>query len=376
MKILNVIDTLNMGGAENLLINSAPLIKKQGYDIEILVISNTNNFLYRQLVDSGIKVIRLNSGKVYSPLNLKKIREIILHGNYDIVHTHLFSSQLWTSLAVQTIDDKTLNTKFVTTEHNTHNRRRKFSVLKLLDRFIYSKYETVISISEDTEKELIKWVTPSKDERIKFKVIKNGVPILKYQMAKPYEKKDILPHLDDYNIKVICMVARFSEQKDQDTLIRAMELLPDNIHLVLIGGGPLIESHKELTNKLGLDKRIHFLGIRNDVENILKTVEIMVLSSHWEGFGLVAVEGMASGLPVVVSDVKGLNDIIDDSDLKFKVGNVKELVKILSRLLSDDKFYNQKVQYSNSRHQEFDIYNYISNLLAEYYNLLRKNVDI
>lgn len=368
MKILHVIDTLHVGGAENLLVNSAPIFQNE-YDcqIDVLIISNYNTYLKKQLSENGINTINLNSKNVYSPNNIFKIRNIIEKENYDIVHTHLFSSQLWTACA-QKLIRKNSKTKFITTEHNTYNRRRNFKALKWLDKYLYSRYSSIISISEDTKSNLIKWLEPQKSDLHKFKVIDNGIPLKKYMDASPVKLKEIIPSLPDYNIKVVCMVSRFSEQKDHATLVKAIKKLPEDVHLLLIGSGSDKEINKSrlLVSKLKIEKRVHFLGIRNDVEKILKISDVMVLSSNWEGFGLVAVEGMAAGLPVVVSDVSGLNNVVKDEDLKFRLGNSNELAGILSRLLSDSKFYKAKREYSINRCKDFSIDNYVSNIMNEY----------
>ena len=107
------------------------------------------------------------------------------------------------------------------------------------------------------------------------------------------------------------MVARFSEQKDQPTLIKAIKELPENVHLLLIGEGTLKQKNENLAKEIGVSDKVHFLGFRNDVERILKTVDIVVLSSNWEGFGLAAAEGMAAGKPVIASKVEGLREIVD-----------------------------------------------------------------
>ena len=94
--------------------------------------------------------------------------------------------------------------------------------------------------------------------------------------------------------------------------------LPVNFKLILVGEGPLKNSSQMLVQELCLKDRVFFLGNRDDVERIFKTADLSVLSSHWEGFGLVAVEGMAAGKPVIASNVSGLSEIVSGAGVLFE----------------------------------------------------------
>jgi glycosyltransferase involved in cell wall biosynthesis len=116
----------------------------------------------------------------------------------------------------------------------------------------------------------------------------------------------------------IVKVARFAEPKDHETLFRALTTLPD-VEVDLVGDGPGMDAAKQLADHLGLGPRIHFLGQRLDVEQILARSHIFVLSSRWEGFPRSTLEAMRAGLPVVVSDVGGAPEAITDGVTGFLV---------------------------------------------------------
>ena len=84
--------------------------------------------------------------------------------------------------------------------------------------------------------------------------------------------------------------------------------------------GELFEEVSKYAAKSPVHENIRFWGNRSDVPILLRTSDIIVMSSHWEGFGLAAVEGMAAKKPVVASDVDGLKQIVDGAGLIFKVG--------------------------------------------------------
>ena len=110
-------------------------------------------------------------------------------------------------------------------------------------------------------------------------------------------------------VRLVC-VARFSPQKNQATLIRALSGIQDDWRLSLVGDGPLEDDVRRLTAELGLADRVEFLGARDDVNSILAQSHIFVLPSNWEGFPLTILEAMRAGLPVVASDVGGVGEAV------------------------------------------------------------------
>lgn len=367
MKILHVINNLGSGGAEKLIEESVPLINTYPkIEAEVLLLTSYNSVFLENLKSKGVRVEALNLGSIYNPLNIFKIKEKIEKNKYDIVHAHLFPTQYWVAISKMLIKSKKI--KFITTEHNTSNRRRGKVYFLLIDRYVYSQYDCIISISNSTQDNLINWINPPQEEITKYKVIENGINLDRFINAIPYQKREIKQEFSE-KTKLLCMVGSFTEQKDQQTLIKAMEKLPNSVHLLLLGEGPLQEEKKMLVSKMGLEKRIHFLGFRNDVERILKTVDIVILSSNWEGFGLAALEGMAAGKPVIGSNVSGLRDVIGDQDLLFEVGNEFDLANKIINLLNNKEMYFQKAKQMQRRSENYDIKNMVDKYVEQYFEL-------
>lgn len=367
MKILHIINNLGSGGAEKLIEESLHLMNSiEGVEVNLLLLTDENNVFDKTLKECGINVYIVPIKKLYSPKNIFYIRKYIIKGKYDIVHVHLFPAFYWVSLAAKLIFKN--KPKFVYTEHSTHNRRREKSYLRLLEKFIYNSYDKIISISQQTEDNLIRWLKP-KDPK-KFIVIENGVDIEKFINAKPYNKSEIDSEFTN-DTKLICMVGRFTEAKDQATLIKAMKKVSDNVHLLLVGEGPLKETNEDLAKEIGVKDRVHFLGFRNDIPRILKTIDIFVLSSNWEGFGLAAVEGMAAGKPVIASDVPGLRDIVKGSGLLFPVGNSDELARKINELVCEKSKYGEISKKCQERAK-----NYSLERMVEQYIKLYKEIKL
>ncbi|WP_161879560.1 glycosyltransferase [Alkalibacterium sp. MB6] len=368
MKVLHIINNLGSGGAEKLLEDLIPLMNKmENVEADILLLTDEKNVFYDSLINKGVKVDVVKYRNMYDVRNIFEIKKYIVYGGYDIVHSHVFPTQYWVALSKIILRNKKV--KFITTEHSTHNRRREKFYFMYIDKFIYAQYDSIISITEKTRDNLIDWIDPKRKNLDKHIVIENGVDIEKIKVALPYKKSELIEGINE-NTKLICMVGRFSEAKDQPTLIRAVSKLSRDIHLILVGEGPLMADNKKLAEELGVSDRVHFLGFRQDIPRILKTVDIVVLGSHWEGFGLAAVEGMAAGKPVVVSDVEGLRDVVKDKESRFILRSDEDLSGKITNILFFDEIYYRKVNYSNKRCLDFRLDEKVKQLVNLYFELI------
>ena len=116
----------------------------------------------------------------------------------------------------------------------------------------------------------------------------------------------------------VIMVARFSDQKDQPTLLRAAALLDDlDFRLVLVGDGPNMARDQALAAELNLGDKAEFLGSRDDVNDLYTAMHVFVLCTNYEGLPLSIMEAMRAGLPVVATDVSGVAEEIDDGVTGF-----------------------------------------------------------
>ena len=368
MKILHLINNLGSGGAEKLLEDLIPLMNRvEDIEVDILLLTDKNNVFYDTLVRKGVNVDVIKYRNMYDPRNIFEIRKYIIDGRYDIVHSHIFPTQYWVALSRLFIRNKKV--KFITTEHSTHNRRREKFYFRPIDKYIYSKYDSIISITEKTRDNLISWIDPKRKKIDKYFVVENGVDIEKIKEALPYKKSELIQGISE-NAKLICMVGRFSEAKDQPTLIRAVSKLSEDIHLVLVGEGLTLDSNKKLAIELNLSDRVHFLGFRHDIPRILKTVDIVVLSSYWEGLSLSSIEGMASRRPFVASKVPGLEEVVKDIGLLFDQGDDESLAGIIKNLLDDTSLYAYISTQCENNAEKYSIDRVISNLVNEYNRLI------
>ncbi|MGH9669124.1 MAG: glycosyltransferase, partial [Terriglobales bacterium] len=130
-------------------------------------------------------------------------------------------------------------------------------------------------------------------------------------------------------------------------------------------------SLEALAASLGIWERVHFLGRRADVPQLLKLADVYVHSSHWEGFGIAAVEAMAAGLPVIASDVPGLSQVVGSAGLLFPRGDADCLAGHISSVLASESLRRQLSQAGRERARSFSI----EQSVEAYINLYRSVVE-
>ena len=361
MKILHIITSLELGGAEKLLTELLPAQKKYGYAVELMILSDINAVFKKDLEEKGIEIYISKYNSKKSPLNIFEINKKIKRENYDIVHVHLVHAQYWTRMARLLDDNK--NRKYLTTEHSTSNRRRSNKILGMIDKFIFNGYDEIVSISHATENSLYDWVGGEKE---KYAVIPNGIDLSIFENSFSIPRDEIGTEMEDI---ILMMVSRFHESKNHKGVIEALEYLPEKYKIVFVGDGILEEDAKNYAKEKKLESRVRFLGKRRDVPNLLKTADIIIQFSFFEGFGITAVEGMASGKPVIASDVPGLANVVSGGGIICPNDSKKLAEVILS--LEDRKLYNHTAEMCLKKSKEYSI----ENSAGEYIKLYREILE-
>lgn len=377
MKLLHVITSLQTGGAEMLVVNLMPRFKTLGHEVGVVVFNGEHTALMERLEKEcpECKIYRLGTS-CYNPWHIIKLIGIMR--KYDVVHTHNSSPQLFAAIA-----NIFCRKKLITTEHNTNNRKRNHWLLAKIDRWMYTRYDQTICISDQAEENLRGYLgdkcsvmsvecsdgkktqnSKPKTQNSKLSIkrrgnictIYNGVDVEAIHLAQPIEELKT----DKF---VVVMVAGFRPQKDQDTLVKAMALLPkEQYEIWLVGDGVRKESVERLVLSLGVQDNVKFLGLRTDVPNILKTADVVVMSTHYEGLSLSNIEGMAAGKPFVASDVEGIHEVTEGYGVLFPHEDAEALAAIIQRLHDDENYYNEIAERCYERAKQFDI----SEMVARY----------
>lgn len=361
-KIALINHSLGQGGVSKLIYDIALEYKRRGLNFSVISLTSYNDIYGKKLLEKNIDVIFLsNKDERYSIKNLFRLIKKLKP--YDIVHANTFPSQIWTVCASLFLSKK----QYVLTEHATTNNRRKKSWFKYVDSWMYSRFDKIIAVSDETNQSLKTWLNPSQKQLSKFYVINNGINLKKYYEVPALKRELINSSLSNENV-LICMAARFSPPKDQLTLIRSMIKLDEKYKLLLLGDGDKSKEIK-LVNELKLNNQVYFLGYRLDADKIIKSCDIAVLSTNFEGFGLVAVESMAMGIPTICSDVDGLRGVMSNGGLLFEKGNSTELAIKIKELIENQKIYDDIAQKGILKSQEYSL----NKMVDEYLNVY--NID-
>ena len=168
----------------------------------------------------------------------------------------------------------------------------------------------------------------------------------------------------------LIMVARVGAQKDHPALLRALAGLRDAAwEIDLVGEGPLMGEMTALASTLGIGDRVHFLGQRMDVDQLLARAQVSILATNWEGFPLSILESMRAGLPVVASAVGGIEEAIRDGETGYLVprGDVDSLRDRIGRVLASPelrvrmgaagrRFFEEEFTLERSVRRTLDVY--------------------
>lgn len=310
MKVLQIIDSLPAtSGGSRFVVNLTKKLNVLEIETSLLLIDGKKSHFTEEIVNNNINLIALDNN-TSSRYKLKYIKQVAnIMDNYDIIHVHVFPASYLVALASLFTKKKP---KIVFTEHNAYNRRATNFIFKYLEKLIYSRFKRIIGITPEVKKFIHRYITTDNN---KVGVIINGVDIENIELS-------INPDREDYHLNredVIClMAARFSYQKDQETLIKAFQNLPSNFKLLFAGDGENLMNCKKLVKELNLENKIIFLGSRSDIYSIIKMSDINILSSRYEGFGLSIVEAMALSKPVIGTNVDGMNKVIEGAGLLLK----------------------------------------------------------
>lgn len=351
MKILQIITSLQVGGAETLVVNLVPRLRAMGDEVDVCVFDGTETPLMRRLrrENPGMRIWKLGKG-YYNPLFIAKLVPIMRR--YDIVHTHNSSPQLFVAIA-----SVLCSVELCSTEHTTSNRKRGWKWYAPVESWMYGRYGHVICISKVAEEKLREymggaWMDESSKLYRRISTIDNGVDVAAFHASEPLPADVTGRQKGDF---VVTMVAGFREAKDQDTLVRAIAMLPSQYKLWLVGDGVRMATVRALVEELGVEGRVRFWGLRTDVPRVLKSSDVVCMASHWEGLSLSNIEGMSAGKPFMASDVNGLREVTKDWGVLFPESDAKAVANELTRLHDDADYYRAMADRCWQRARQFDI---------------------
>ncbi|WP_230494884.1 glycosyltransferase family 1 protein [Pseudoneobacillus rhizosphaerae] len=299
-KILQVIGSLHIGGAENIAMNFSRYIDRSRFQCDYLVFTEDIGEYEKEAISLGSKVIHLdppNKGYVNYYKNLKKI---LIDGKYDVVHSHTLLNN---GLTLKVAYDSNIK-KRISHSHSTNIMGKKnflYKVYAYLMKKLIVKYSTSL-IACGTEAG--SYLYGEKLFKEKGILVNNGINIKDYVFNK--EKRKIMRQkIGIENALVVGHVGRLTAVKNHDFLLDVFfhihKLNRESI-LLLVGDGELRATIENKSKELGLEENVIVTGMRTDVPDLLQALDIIVFPSHFEGLPVTLIEAQASGVHSLVSD--------------------------------------------------------------------------
>ena len=309
IKVAQYIGAIQDGGAETLVKDYALLLDKNLFDIIIITRwRGYDSANYKILDKSGIRMISIYPnnniifkvfnrvlGKFYIPYKLYKIiqqeKVKVLHGHLELLHN------------ISPISNKIRNIKLFYTCHNLPTLLLSGKCIKegIAARYLLKNNQfQIIALHDDMRKEINEMFDI--DNTV---VIRNGIDFRRFQNV--YESKSSIRKclgIPD-NAYVIGHIGRFSDQKNHDFLIDIFSEVckkRDDAFLLLIGSGELMNTIKAKIDRLNLTDKVLILSHRSDIPQLLKSMDVFVFPSKFEGLGIVLIEAQVAGLRCIVSD--------------------------------------------------------------------------
>ncbi len=371
MKFLHIIPNLSKGGAERMVTDIVrELNKNSKVEVHLVLfreqieydIDDIQNIVH--IIPSSVQLSLRRKNKV----NIAELQAFIQKFQPDVIHSHLFEAEMvsrscqypkakWFShchdnmLQFKNLKPSTLISKIALTNY--------FEKQYLFQRYRKNGGNRFIAISKDTERYFLQ-TAPS----CSVHLLHNAIDYAKFY--RPLEKDKQASEV----LKII-NVGSFVRKKNQLFLLQIAEQLKTrdlSFEIHFLGDGAMRAELENKSKELNIQSLVHFHGNVNNVEWHLKQADIYLHTAHYEPLGLVLLEAMAAGLPVISLDGKGNRDLIEEGKNGFMIfeENPKLFIEKILLLRDNPQEYKRISHYAQNFASRFDIKSYVSKLLALY----------
>lgn len=323
MKIVMIITGLGMGGAEMQVCSLANALADLNHDITIISLVN----IQEVFPNEKVKVITLSMDKTILGFIKAyiKTRKLIKKIKPDVVHSHMVHANIFARLLRLTLSIPRL----VCTAHNTNEGGKvRMLAYRLTDR--------LADISTNVSQEAVEAFIQSKAaKRERMILVYNGIDTNRFTFSSDSRMRLRNQLRISEDTQLLIAIGRLTTAKNYPNLLHAFAKIDPayKTKLAIIGAGPLKNELISLSQQLGISDRVHWLGIQKNVEGWLSASDIFVLSSAWEGFGLVVAEAMACGRVVIATDAGGVSEVMGSTQFLVPINNPSRLLDEINTAL-------------------------------------------
>lgn len=365
MKILHVISSGGMYGAEAVILNLSRTLRDRGHESALAVFANSaqpNDQLERRARAEGLETHAIPCRGQLDLAVPSRLRELVRTARVDVVHAHGYKADIYAAWALHGS-----KTPFVSTCHNWLDNNLLLRIYGKLDRLALRKFQRVIAVSEGVQQRLLS----SGVRADKVMLISNGIDL------RPLTVVERSPsQTRPYTVGI---VARLSAEKGVDLFLQAAaaihESLPET-QFVVAGDGPDRAALQKLIEELHLNDHARLVGRQENMPAFYASMDVLVLSSRTEGLPMALLEGMGSGLPVVATSVGEIPLVIENGQTGLLVPpeDPRSLAKAVIALLGDSELRYSMGERARARvDREFSAERMTEAYLRVYETVLREN---
>lgn len=341
LRLLWLIDSLQMGGAERLAATFARALDPRAMSLHVCALKRiAGNPVEEELAAAGIAVTTLHARNLRDVRAFARLVRLMRDGRFQVVHAHLTDASIWGSLA-----GWRTGVPVVASLHVMPGASRRLSRPALRERLMCAALNrlsaTTIAVSAALRDA---YVQRGLLDPARVTVVHNGIDVSRFAPADQEGRqaaRQALGIADDAPLLVTTSVLR-DRRKGVHVLLRALPRIL-GVHsaarLLVIGDGPIRPALEADAARLGIAGAIHWAGHRDDVASLLAAGDLFVLPTLEEPFPTAVLEAMATGLPVVASDIGGIPEMLDAPALGRLVtpGDADALARAVTGLLGDPR---------------------------------------
>lgn len=309
--VLHVITTVNRGGAENHLLELVRHQRARGMEVTVAYLRG-DGYWVAPLRALGAEVYAMGLRAYGDWRPLQRLVRLLRGNAFTLVHAHLPPAELYCRVALKVAGLEEL--PFLISKHNDCAFHR-LPGERMMGRWVARRAEAVIAISEAVRRYMIDDTLGLPEGQVR--TILYGIDPQPFEAVSAGQREALRRQwgCSEKTLVVGC-VGRFVEQKSIDTLIRAFALFLQGAkceaRLVLVGHGPMERQLREQAEACGVGTQVIWAGFRPDIPVVMSAFDLFALSSVFEGFGLVLLEAMAAGLPVLATRAGAIGEVVVD----------------------------------------------------------------